>query len=596
MNAQAKSASRSKVEGSGRLLLRLLHPERWRIILACIAATISGLAELSVFWVIYLLAAEVLSPKPEEAAMIVLALALPGVAIVRLIFLGAASVFSHAAGFSVVRNLRIDLLGTIRQQPLGAVEGRTAALKKTTVDDPTEIEHFVAHTIPDAVSGVAVLVLAIGLLFGVDWRMALASLALIPIAAAMQIWAYRIMGTIAKQWFAADRRATAGLLAYVRGIGTLKAFGRTASSLDDIRGSIETLSTLSRTAMQASAVPFATFFTAVSGSLVFVVPAGLFLHMRGDISTAELILFVTLGAQVSAPLMRLLFANGAMQRLTIALRRIAEILASPLPAPPNIARMPDGTDIRFDDVSFSYDGSRAVLSDVSVGMPEGGVSALVGPSGAGKSTLVRLIARYWDVDRGAVRIGGADLREVPEARLRPLMSVVFQNPFLFHGTIRENLEIAAPGTRKTTVEEVIQTVGLGDLLHRLPGGLDGSIGDRGMQLSGGERQRLAIARALLKDAPILLLDEATAFSDPENELAIQQAISKLTAGRTVVVVAHRLATVQSASLIAVVDEGRIDVSGDHAEVLDRSPTYQALWASQNRAMAWSLGSATVAAC
>lgn len=586
----------SKKNSPASFLRRLLARKSGPIALACALATIASLLNLAAFWLLYLLTAELLVASPDSGRLMLISVGFPLLALLWLLVLGGSSITAHATAFSVTRKLRVSLLKSLNRQNLGQIEGQTAALKKSVVDYPSEIEHFIAHTLPDAVSGLATLLFGAALLFYVDWRMAIVSLALLPIAIASQFWAYRIFGRITEAWFAADQQVTAALLSYARGITTLKAFNRTASSLHDVREAVDTLMNLSRTGMTASSVPFAMFFTVVSGNLVFVAPVGLFLLSRGEIGIAEFVLFLTLGAQVAAPLMKLLFASGGLQRLSVASKCISQLLDAPTTAPPAIARVPDRMDIKFENVCFGYDQSKDVLHNVSLALPEHQVSAIVGPSGAGKSTLIRLIARYWDVGSGTLKIGGVDIRDIPTDELRRCVSVVFQDPFFFHGTVRENLSIAAPSCTSQDLDRAISASGLEDLVRHLPNGLETSLGDRGTRLSSGERQRLAIARALLKDAPILLLDEATAFADPENELSIQRAIARLTIGRTVVVVAHRLATTQSADVIAVMNEGAVEANGNHKSLLRRSPVYRELWTSQQRAMKWFLAPAHEAAC
>lgn len=591
----------------GALLADLLRGDPILPLAAAGLATLAAAVELLPYWLVYRMVVEATAAPPRAGALAGFAGLVLAAAVGRLLLFGAANILSHRWAFRIQKELRIALLRALDRQPLGRLQGRAGDLKKTLLDDVGGLEHLVAHTLPDAVAGLAVALLATALLVAVDWRMALASLALLPVAVFAQARAFRGLGAIQAGWHAADAAANAGLLAHVRGIATLKSCNRVASSFDGLRRSVHALAELADRVTRRTAVPYALFFAALSGNLLVVLPTGLVLHAAGRLDAAVLVLFVMLGAGLTAPLLRVVHAFAALGRQMQGAARVAELLDAPplpslalpslaLPSPalpsPVILRRPPGAGIRFDQVRFGYGGGPDLFDGLSFDVPEGGVTALVGPSGSGKSTALRLAARFWDVRGGAVRIGGADVREMAPEALRARIAVVFQDPVFFHGTIRENLEIAAPGAPSVRLDHALEAARLDDLLARLPRGLDTPLGDRAVRLSGGERQRLSIARALLKDAPILLLDEATAFADPESECAVQQAVARLTRGRTLLVVAHRLATVVEADAIAVLDQGRLDGVGRHGELLDRSPVYRRLWESQERVRSrreqWSL--------
>jgi ATP-binding cassette subfamily B protein len=576
-------------DAGGRLIFALLKSQRRLLLLAATLAIFAAAAELAPYWLVYRMAVEVAGPATLDTTqrIVLFAVLILAVAVVRFLLAGGAHVAAHAAAFRLQRDLRSALVRKLRSLPLGVVEGRTGSLKKTVIDDVSAIENLVAHALPDAVTGLAAPLIGVALLFAVDWRMALASLALLPIAALAQRRLFRDIGPVFARWHAAEAAANAGFLAYVQGIATLKAYNRAASSLSDLRGSVQALARLAGDIARSTAVPHALFFVCLTTNLLAVLPLGIVLHVHGSLDAPSFVLFAILGAGLTAPLLRLMFAFGALQRQTQGAGRIAEVLHASEQTRPARPLSPQRTDIAFAAVSFGY-GERDVIHDLSLTIPEALVTALVGPSGAGKSTLVRLIARFWDARAGSVQIGGVDVREIAPERLHALVAIVFQDPFFFHGTIRENLVLAAPGAPLSAIEDSVAAAGLAELVAQLPQGLDTPIGDRGARLSGGERQRLAIARALLKDAPILLLDEATAFADPENELAIQRAIARLTAGRTVVVVAHRLATIMQADRIAVLERGRLDAVGRHDDVLATSEVYRRLWDAQQRAQGWML--------
>ena len=330
------------------------------------------------------------------------------------------------------------------------------------------------------------------------------------------------------------------------------------------------------------------FFVSLSSNLLVVLPFGIWLHLRGGLGIADLVLFCALGAGLTAPLLRVLQAFAGLPRQLLGAGRISAVLDAPELPRPARTLMPRGSTIAFDRVRFGYAPGRDVLSDLTLTVPEGGTTALIGPSGAGKSTVIRLAARYRDVCSGSVRIGGADVRDIDPDRIAALVSSVFQDPFIFHGTIRCNLLMARPGATAALMDEAIHAAGLAPLLSSLPRGLDTEIGDRGGRLSVGERQRLAIARALLKDAPILLLDEATAYADPENERVVRDGIAKLAAGRTVLVIAHRIGTIETVDRIAVLVSGQLEAVGRHDELLATSEAYRRLRRGRAAAGDWTL--------
>lgn len=571
-----------------RLFADLLRSRPAPLLGAAALATAAAALELAPYWLVYRIAQAATAPHPSATEMMALAALILGAAVARIVLFGAANILSHRLAYAAQKDLRVALIRALGRRPLGALEGRTGDLKKTLVDDVSGLEHLIAHTLPDAVAGLAAPLLAIALLLAVDWRMALASLALLPVAALAQRRAFSGMETVMAEWHAADAAANAALLSYVRGIATLRAFNRVASSLTALRQSVHALAALADRVTRRTAIPYALFFVALSTNLLVVLPLGLVLRATGTLDAATLVLFALLGAGLTAPLLRVMTAFGMMERQMQGAGRIAALLDAPAPPAPTTGRTPAGTAVELDAVSFAYGDGAPALHDVSFAAPAGGVTALVGPSGAGKSTLIRLVGRFADPASGAVRIGGVDLREMAPERLRDRVAIVFQDPYFFHGTIRENLAIASPGASVAAIDAVVAAVGLDDLAGRLPAGLDTPVADRAARLSGGERQRLAIARALLKDAPLLLLDEATAFADPESEERVQQAVARLTAGRTVLVIAHRLATVRDADRIVVLDRGRVDGVGRHDDLLAASPVYRRLWEMQERGRGWRL--------
>jgi ABC-type multidrug transport system fused ATPase/permease subunit len=575
---------------SRTLLWQLLRREQKLLTIAVILSILAALLELAPYWLVFMIVDELSIAAPRQGSMLACAAGILLSAVARFVIFGAANIASHKAAFRLQGHLRRRSMRSLHTSWLERIDGGGGKLKKVVIDDVSGLEHFIAHNLPEAVSGFAMPVLAAVLLLIVDWQMTIVSLALAPVAFLAQRRAFRGLDTIYSQWHRAEERANTTILGYIRGIATLKAYHRVASSLDDMRRTMHELADLAEAVTRRTAIPYALFFALLSTNLVLVLPAGILLLAHGSLTLSAFVLFATLGAGLTAPILRALLALAAWQRQRHGLARLADILS--WPARPASSALPSGYDISLENVSFRYEGEAQALANVTLQIPAGKTTALVGPSGAGKSTMLRLMAGFSNRYSGSIRIGDVELREMEPAP--PVMATIFQQPFLFHGTIRDNLLLAAPDAPEADLRRVLAAVGLDHLVARTSAGLDAEVGESGARLSGGERQRLALARVLLKRAPILLLDEPTAFVDPETERWIHQALSNFSTGRTQVIVAHRLATVLDADQIVVLDQGRVEATGRHPDLLAISPTYRRLWDRQIQAMRWSITKSGIA--
>lgn len=587
-----------RVAGGLALVAWAARPYRLTLVFAVLLALAAAPLELAPPFAIWGIARDVLSPGTDGEHVAMLAVASLVAVLIRFVLTAGASLLCHAAAFRMQRQLRGVLLDHLSRLPLSSIEGRSGDFKKTIIDDVSRLEGVVGHILPDLVGGLAVPVVAAVALFAVDWRMALASLAMLPVAYLAQAWIASTHTSAFARWTATEAAANQSMLAYVRGIATLKTFNRHARSLDDVRGAVADLRDLAVALTRKARFPYALFNLALQSNLIVVLPVGLALHAGGALSFSNLLLFVVLGSALTAPLAKVVFSLSSIQHVSASADRIAALLnQTPQRAPVGVACPQDNT-IRFEGVRFAYAGGPVTLDIPKLEIPEGAVTAIVGRSGAGKTTLLRLVARMLDCTEGRVTIGGADVRSMAPGELERRVSFVLQDPMLFHGTIAENIRLARPDATDAEVRAAARTAHAAAFIEALPGGYEARIGDHGTRLSGGQKQRLAIARAVLKNAPILVLDEATASVDPLAERDIQLGLSKAMQGRSVLVIAHRIATIENVERIVVLADGHIEAAGNHSSLIAASPTYVALLRGQEAAARWKLpavGSTTPAA-
>ena len=561
------------------------------VAMAAVASTLAAALALVPFFVVARMATAIYAAPRDLDAVRSLALTAAGALALRYLLVAGANMLAHVAAFRILHELRLRLARKLGAVPLSFFSHRSAGeLKKTLMDDVNQIEGFVAHHVPDAIAALVVPVSTAVVLLWVDWRMALASIVMAPIAILAMAFAMRDVGKAHQRWNEIQGRMNASLLEYLRGIHVIKTFGLSAQRFGDLSRSIEDGLAWMEGFMRTNGRGYGAFGALIGSSLVVLVPMAGWLYTRGTLSLESLVLFLVLGPQLLMSLMRLLFAWGNVDRIRSSNVRIQAILTAPDLESTAGSAEPVHHGVAFRGVGFRYDeGGREILDDVSFEASPGKVTALVGRSGAGKTTLVRLVPRLWDATRGSVELGGVDVRALRLDALLAHVSMVFQDVFLFHGTVRDNLRLARPDATDQQIDAACRAARAFDFIQALPGKYDTLLGERGARLSGGEKQRLSIARALLKDAPVLLLDEATAFADPENEARIQEALSELCAGRTVLVVAHRLSTIAAADHIVVLDGGRVIDQGTHDQLLARCALYLRLWKSHTEALDWSLG-------
>ncbi|MEM6927991.1 MAG: ABC transporter ATP-binding protein [Myxococcota bacterium] len=572
----------------------LARPRLPHLMLSGGLAVLAALLELVPHLGVYLVARLALLPDATGPSMVEIVALVTVALIVRYLALGGSVVLSHAAAFHVLRRLREALLDKLGRVSTGDLLDRSPGdLKKAVVDDVSGLEDAIAHQIPDAASAILVPVLGFLALLWVDWPMALLSISLVPVAFVVQMSFMWNMGALFEEWHAAEKTANEGIFEFIRGIVVLKAFDREASSMERVRGGIQGLVDVATSMTRGSAVGYTAFMVLLVSNLAVIVPAGIWRVQAGTLSSSDLVLFVVVGMGLTQPLLKLLFLFGGLQLNAHRLERVQSVLSMPDEPRRDFDTSPVSTErgvaIEVDGVTFAYGADRgAVLRDVAFDVVPGGVTALVGRSGSGKSTLARLLRGAYPLDGGSIRIGGQDVAGLSRKTLNQAITVIDQHTHLFSGSVADNLRLARPEATDDELWAALRTAAVDDVVEGLHGGLEAPLGELGRGLSGGERQRLAIARAVLRDAPVLVLDEVTAHLDPQSAHAVQRGLSRLLQGRTVIVIAHRLRSVADADRIVVLEAGAVAGIGRHAELLETAPPYAALWDAQQQAEGWML--------
>lgn len=514
--------------------------------------------------------------------------ALAGVLLVYALVRYRTQLAGYRAALGLGRGLFLRLGDHIADLPLGWFRAdRVGQVGRLTSQGVIDVMGVPAHLLRPVITAFVTPATVVALMFLFDWRLALAALATAPVAFLVYRWTGNLVQRGDHRTDAAAAEAAGRVVEFAQSQAVLRAFGRAEEGFRQLDAALKEQRDAGR-ALILTAVPgFAVFVLVVQLAFTVVLLFGTSLALGGAIDAPELLALLVLSARYVEPLIAAADLGGALRISRNSLARMDDLLAvKPLPEPLTPA-LPDGAGLAFEDVHFSY-GDRPVLKGVSFKVPERTVTALVGPSGSGKTTVARLVARFWDPDAGTVKLGGVDLREIPTADLMARISLVFQEVYLFDGSIEDNIRMGRPDAGDDALREAARLARVDEIVARLPEGYATRVGEGGWALSGGERQRVSIARAILKDAPIVLLDEATAALDPENEAAVQDALRALTAERTLLVIAHRLQTVQSADQILVLDDGRVVEQGSHPELRAAGGRYAAFWTERDRAAGWRI--------
>ena len=506
----------------------------------------------------------------------------------------ASLMLSHIAAFNILYEIRMQLVQKMVRLPLGFFSRRASGeLKKIMSDDVERIELFIAHHIPDIVTALLFPLILVSYMFAVDWRLAIVVLAVLAMAFYVmgRMYTGKKIREVSKRYVETLGRMNASIVEYIRGIQVVKTFTESTNAYRKLNDDIKEYRKFANEVNVQYQPTYVGFLTILSSALLFIIPVAVWL-LVGSASYATfvpvLLMFLFFGVAVFFPVLKLLWIGSFLNQNNMGVQKIDDILYMDEIEEPDIPRHPKDASVEFRNVSFAYD-TTPILNAISFISHPGTITALVGPSGAGKSTVAMLAARFWDVQSGEILIGGVPVKEIPTSVLMDNVAFVFQDNMLFFDTIEENIRM---GNKTATFEEVARAACAAqchEFIESLPNGYQTLVGEGGIYLSGGEAQRIALARAILKDSPIILLDEATAFADPENEGKILAAFSHLIKGKTVLVIAHRLSTITNADRILYVDKGVIAEQGTHEQLLALKGEYARMWETYNRAKRWTIG-------
>ena len=517
-----------------------------------------------------------------------------------------STIGSHNLAFSIIEDTRKRVVEKLSRLSMGTIEEKSSGKwSQFVVETVDKMEKPIAHVIPEVLANVIIPIVIVVIIFILNWKIGLANLVTLPLGMLFSMLMMKDYEAKSKRYIEASKKMNAAAVEYIQGIKVIKAFNKSASSYDKFQKAVED----NRDSMLDWYLSVCFAMTAamevLPSTLLVVLPVGLYLFMTGSITTPVLIMCVLLSYASYKPLLKAMTYMDTMANVRVVFGEIQSVLDLPELVRQGTAPAPHGYDVRFENVVFGYGGalcetagtaakdsaagsavngaaakdSTKVFDGLNFTAKEGELTAIVGSSGSGKSTIAKLLAGFWNIDSGHITIGGADIGNMSLERNMQLVTYVSQENFLFNKTIRENLKMAKEDATDAEIEAACTKASIHDFIKSLPDGYDTNAGNAGSKFSGGERQRLTIARALLKDSPIVVLDEATAYSDPENEAIIQQSIDNLVKNKTVIMIAHRLSTIVNADKIIVLDKGKIAAEGTHTELLQRSLLYQKMWQS-----------------
>ncbi|MFV0351857.1 MAG: ABC transporter ATP-binding protein [Oscillospiraceae bacterium] len=582
-------------------LLQLAATKKPLIITSVIFSVLASVASFIPYVAIYFIIRQILGVWPNVGALdtqLVIRYgwyAFGGVVLNILLYFGALC-FSHLAAFGTLYQLKVNFASHLAKVPLGFhVMIGSGKLRKIMDENIEKVEEFIAHQLPDIVAAFVAPVVMVIILLGVDWRFGLAALLGVVISFVLQFAMYGNKGS--QKMMAEYQKSLEDMnnasVEYIRGISVVKAFKQTVYSFRRLHDTIKAYTSMVIPYTLSWENSFSAFTTLINHIYLFILPVGILVGMNTTDFTGfagNMIFYMIFVPSIAGTLMKVMYVNSSSMRILNGVEAMDNLLAEPVLPQPAQPKEVDSYGVEFCDVTFMYDKNKETeaLSGVTFAANQGEVTAIVGPSGGGKSTIAHLIPRFFDVTSGSIHLGGVDVREMKTSYLMDKVSFVFQDVFLFKQSVKENIRMGKPTATDEEIEAAAKAAQCHDFIMELPQGYNTVIGTKGVHLSGGEKQRLAIARAIVKDAPVVVLDEATAFADPENEHLIQKAFETLMKNKTVIIIAHRLSTIRSANKIVVVDGGKIVEVGTHDQLLQKEGKYSSMWQRYNETASWQM--------
>lgn len=574
-----------------KILFSFAAPCKGKMALSVFCAILSVAGGFIPFWAVYEILLAFINQNVTLNGILIWCLVGAAGYLLRVACHGISTILAHISAYTILEGIRLKIADRLMKAPLGEVMGRRIGyLKNIIMDKVEDLEPPLAHMIPELTSNLLLPVAIFIWMLVIDWRMGLAVLISPVLAMIPMFFLMRNYNSQYAAYMEANNHVNSIIIEYVEGIEVVKAFNQSTSSYEKFVNAVQSFKEFTLAWFMSTWKSMNLMMAIMPTTLLGVLPVGLLLVQNGSISPAELAMGIILSLSIVGPLMKATTFINEAKSMEYAVEAANELLNLPvLPDSGKIVSIPHN-DIALKHVTFSYDGSEQneVLHDVNLELPEGSFTALVGPSGGGKSTIARLIARFWDVTGGSITIGGKNVKELSIRQLSELVSFVTQDNFLFNCSLKENIRLGNPNATDEEVYAAAKAACCDEFIVRLDKGYDTPAGDAGKRLSGGEKQRIAIARAILKNAPIVILDEATAFTDPQNEDKIQKSIMALSKGKTLLVIAHRLSTIQNADQIVVLKKGRIVDCGKQEELLKRCPLYADMWKAHIGAKNWSV--------
>ncbi|MBQ8950267.1 MAG: ABC transporter ATP-binding protein [Eubacterium sp.] len=564
-----------------------------KLVISVILSIISLVAGLVPYYCVYKMIDAYITGGLDKDTILFWGLIALGMYLLKVTAFGLSTGISHHVAFNVLEGMRLKVADVFMKAPLGEVYAHSIGeIKGIIVDKIEDIEPPLAHFVPEGSGHLVLPIVSFIALMMIDIRVALGALAALPIGFIFMMLTFVISGKNLAKYQKANAHMNSVIVEYIEGIEVIKAFGKTGVSYEKYAGAITDYRDFVIEWMKDTWVTMKLAFAFMPATLLGVVPISVFLIGKGSMSVSEMALAVMLAMSMVISMTKIEVFSNSLREMEYTVKEIQKLFDLKTLSEPSKEKLPEKYNVELKNVHFTYDEKEGeVLHGIDLSLPEGSFTALVGPSGGGKSTVAKLIARFWDVSGGSIEIGGVNIKDMKVTSLSNLVSFVTQDNFLFRCSLLENIRLGNPNATDEEVKAAARAACCEEFILKLPDGYNTTAGEAGKRLSGGERQRIAIARMMLKNAPIVILDEATAFTDPENEDKLQQSIAALTKNKTLLVIAHRLSTIKEADNIVVLSDGSIEASGRQDELMETCPLYNRMWQAHIGARNWSAGKA-----